>query len=202
MYVLGFLWKWREIIYGKYLAECLQAGKLSNQEPYIKFIHVDMTTDTHTHTFITTQTYMLLHVYTHSQIYIYIYSCIDWGKIEGRRRRGHQRMRCLDSINDAWTWTWTNSGWWWETGRLGMLKSMGSQRVRHDWVTEHHHHNPYTYKTYTYKYLHILIYHGIIGHSVNRNNLDQSVPHTIPFFPSIPVPTHCHFDLTVTSCPH
>ena len=23
------------------------------------------------------------------------------GKIEGRRRRGHQRMRCLDSITDA-----------------------------------------------------------------------------------------------------
>ena len=23
------------------------------------------------------------------------------GKIEGRRRRGHQRIRCLDGINDA-----------------------------------------------------------------------------------------------------
>ena len=34
------------------------------------------------------------------------------------------------------TWTWVNSGRWWGTGRPGMLQSMGSQRVRHDWVTE------------------------------------------------------------------
>ena len=35
-----------------------------------------------------------------------------------------------------WTWIWENSrGWQW-TGRPGMLQSMGSQRVRHDWVTE------------------------------------------------------------------
>ena len=35
-----------------------------------------------------------------------------------------------------WTWIWVNSGGWWWTGRPGMLQSMGSQRVRHDWVTE------------------------------------------------------------------
>ena len=35
-----------------------------------------------------------------------------------------------------WTWVWVNSGSWWWTWRLGMLQSMGSQRVRHDWVTE------------------------------------------------------------------
>ena len=35
-----------------------------------------------------------------------------------------------------WTWVWVNSGSWWWTGRLGMLWSMGLQRVRHDWVTE------------------------------------------------------------------
>ena len=35
-----------------------------------------------------------------------------------------------------WTWVWVNSGSWWWTGRLGMLQSMGSQRVGHDWVTE------------------------------------------------------------------
>ena len=35
-----------------------------------------------------------------------------------------------------WTWVWVNSGSWWLTGRLGMLQSMGSQRVGHDWVTE------------------------------------------------------------------
>ena len=35
-----------------------------------------------------------------------------------------------------WTWVWVNSGSWWWTGRPGMLQFMGSQRVRHDWVTE------------------------------------------------------------------
>ena len=35
-----------------------------------------------------------------------------------------------------WTWVWVNSGSWWWTGRLGMLRFMGSQRVGHDWVTE------------------------------------------------------------------
>jgi len=35
-----------------------------------------------------------------------------------------------------WTWIWVNSGSWWWTGRPGMLRFMGSQRVRHDWATE------------------------------------------------------------------
>ena len=28
-----------------------------------------------------------------------------------------------------WTWVWVDSGSWWWTGRLGMLQSIGSQRV-------------------------------------------------------------------------
>ena len=35
-----------------------------------------------------------------------------------------------------WTWVWVSSGSWWWTGKPGVLQSMGSQRVRHDWVTE------------------------------------------------------------------
>ena len=35
-----------------------------------------------------------------------------------------------------WTWVWVNSGNWWWTGRPGVLQSMGSQKVRHNWVTE------------------------------------------------------------------
>ena len=35
-----------------------------------------------------------------------------------------------------WTWVWMDSGSWWWTGRPGMLRFMGLQRVRHDWVTE------------------------------------------------------------------
>ena len=35
-----------------------------------------------------------------------------------------------------WAWVWVNSGSWWWTGRPGVLRFMGSQRVRHDWATE------------------------------------------------------------------
>ena len=35
-----------------------------------------------------------------------------------------------------WTWVWVNFGSWWWTGRPGVLQSMGSQRVAHDWATE------------------------------------------------------------------
>ena len=31
---------------------------------------------------------------------------------------------------------WVNSGSWWWTGRPGVLRFMGSQRVGHDWATE------------------------------------------------------------------
>ena len=58
------------------------------------------------------------------------------GKIEGRRRRGWQRMRWLDGITDSMEWVWANSGSWWWTGRPGVLQFMESQRLRHDWATE------------------------------------------------------------------
>ena len=35
-----------------------------------------------------------------------------------------------------WTWVWSSSRRWWRTGKPGVLQSMGSQRVGHDWVTE------------------------------------------------------------------
>ena len=35
-----------------------------------------------------------------------------------------------------WTWVWVNSGSCWWTGRPGVLRFMGSQRVGHDWATE------------------------------------------------------------------
>ena len=35
-----------------------------------------------------------------------------------------------------WTWVWVNSGRRWSTGRPGVLRFMGSQRVRHDWGTD------------------------------------------------------------------
>ena len=35
-----------------------------------------------------------------------------------------------------WIWVWANSRRQWRTWKPGVLQSMGSQRVRHDWVTE------------------------------------------------------------------
>ena len=41
-----------------------------------------------------------------------------------------------------WAWFWVNPKSWWWTGRSGMLRFMGSQRVGHDWVTELNWMNP------------------------------------------------------------
>ena len=54
------------------------------------------------------------------------------GKIEGRRRRGQQRMRWLDGIIN---WMDMGLGGLRElvmAGRPGVLQSMGSQRAGHD----------------------------------------------------------------------
>ena len=56
------------------------------------------------------------------------------GKIEGRRRRGCQRMRWLDGITDAMDMN-LNLQQWWGTGRPGVLQSMGLQRLGHNWTT-------------------------------------------------------------------
>ena len=53
----------------------------------------------------------------------------DW------ERRGQQRMRWLDGITDSKDMLWANSRRL-RTGKPSMLQSFGSQRVRHDWVTE------------------------------------------------------------------
>ena len=58
------------------------------------------------------------------------------GKIDGRRRRGWQRMRWLDGNAASVNMSSSNLRDWWWTGKLGTLQSTGSQRVGHDWTTE------------------------------------------------------------------
>ena len=58
------------------------------------------------------------------------------GKIKGRRRRSNRRWDGWIELPTQWTWIWANFRRWWRTGKPGILQCIGSQRVRHEWVTE------------------------------------------------------------------
>ena len=72
------------------------------------------------------------------------------GKIEGDDRGWDGWMASLTQ----WTWVWVNSRSWWWTGWPGVLQSMGSQRVKHDLVTELN----WTGVVYMYSLLYISIW--------------------------------------------
>ena len=59
------------------------------------------------------------------------------GGTGGRRRKGDDRGwdGWMASLT-RWPWVWLNSRSWWWTGRPGLLRFMGSQRVGHDRATE------------------------------------------------------------------
>ena len=59
-----------------------------------------------------------------------------WERLRAEGEEGVRRWDGWMALPLKWTWTWANFGRWWGTGRPGVLQSMGSQRVRHDWATE------------------------------------------------------------------
>jgi len=64
-----------------------------------------------------------------------------------------------------WTWVWASSGSWWWTGKPGMLQSMGSQKVRHDWMTE----LTDWHKTINFFSLHTLVWVGFLRFATERS---------------------------------
>ena len=77
------------------------------------------------------------------QYFGYLMQTVDsWKRLwcwEGLGAGGDGDDRWLDGWMSSlmwWTWVWVNSGSWWWRGRPGMLRFMGSQRIRHDWVIE------------------------------------------------------------------
>ena len=60
----------------------------------------------------------------------------DAGKDWRQEEKGMRGWDGCMASPTQWTWVWVNSESWWWTGRPGLLQSMGSQKVRHDWVTE------------------------------------------------------------------
>ena len=58
------------------------------------------------------------------------------GKVEGKRRRGQQRMSWLDDITDSMDMSLSKLREIGKERKPGVLQSMGSQRVEHDLVTE------------------------------------------------------------------
>ena len=66
-----------------------------------------------------------------TQTHVYHIGLTQW-RGEGDDRGWDGWMASLTQ----WTWVSVNSGSWWWTGRPGVLWFMGSQRVRHDWVTD------------------------------------------------------------------
>ena len=53
------------------------------------------------------------------------------GKIEGRKRRGQQRMRWSNGVTDSMDMNLSKLQEMVRTGKAGMLQSLGSQRVGH-----------------------------------------------------------------------
>ena len=59
-----------------------------------------------------------------------------WERLRAREEGGDRGWEGWMVSLTQCTWVWVNSGSWWWTGRSGVLLSMGSQRIGHDWASE------------------------------------------------------------------
>ena len=58
----------------------------------------------------------------------------DWG--QGEKGTTEDEMAEWMASPTQWTWVWVDSGSWWWIGWPGVLRFMGSQRIKHNWATE------------------------------------------------------------------
>ena len=72
----------------------------------------------------------------------------SWERLKAGGEEGGRRWDGWIASLTPWTWVWANSGRWWRTGKPGVLQSMRSQRVGHDWGTEQQH-----FKNWKSKYI-------------------------------------------------
>ena len=59
-----------------------------------------------------------------------------WERLKAGGEGDNREWDCWMTSLTQWTWVWVKPRSWWWTGRPGMLRSMGSQRVGLNWVTE------------------------------------------------------------------
>ena len=59
-----------------------------------------------------------------------------WERLGAERERDDRGWDGWMALLTLWSWVWVNSRSWWWTGRPGVQRFMGPQRVGHDWVTE------------------------------------------------------------------
>ena len=99
-----------------------------------------------------------------------------WGISDrlGDNRGQDGRMASLTQ----WTWVWASLGRWWRTGKSGVLQSVGSQRLGHDWVTEQLQSN--SPPTYRHKRNKTLFWHKDLYMNVHQSVCIESSYLTAP----------------------
>ena len=60
----------------------------------------------------------------------------SWERLKAGGKGDDREWDGWIASSTQWTWVWVGSRSWWWTGRPGVLQSMESQRVGHDWATE------------------------------------------------------------------
>ena len=80
-----------------------------------------------------TESLYLLTTFTH---FASLGKTLMLGKAEGKRRGDNRGWDGWMASQTSWAWVWGSSGSWYWTEKPGVVQSMGSQRVAHNWATE------------------------------------------------------------------